>query len=103
MSTDDYSVAFGDEAASAFKERLKELMRAQQEAFEEVQAERPMPLIEAPASTNQQVITQQAVALATAGMASLGPQPSPQAAAEAMEFLYARAIRTVMASMQPPG
>jgi hypothetical protein len=44
MSDDDmdlgpFGFAFGEGAAEEFKERLKELMRAQKEAFDEMQAE----------------------------------------------------------------
>ena len=44
MNNDDdefgpFNFAFGEGAAEEFKERLKELMRAQKEAFDELQAE----------------------------------------------------------------
>lgn len=86
----DLPFAFGDGAAEQFKERLKQLMRAQQEAFEEVQAEQPTTA--AVAAGNP---VQQAIDLAAAGLRALAPQPTPQDAADAMVLLFDRAASAI--------
>jgi hypothetical protein len=85
---EEYPFAFGEGAADAFKERLKELMRAQQAAFEEVQAESgPRP-----GGGNA---VDQAIALAAAGLGALAPRNSPEEAADAMGIIFARAMAAV--------
>ena len=96
-SQDDFPFAFGEGAADDFKERLKDLMRAQQAAFEEVQAETggragPVERIQ---------VVEQAVALAAAALAALGPRATPEEAAEAMGLLFARAMAAVQGSLRP--
>jgi hypothetical protein len=98
-SREDFPFAFGEGAADEFKERLKELMRAQQAAFEEVQAETggragPVERIQ---------VVHQAVALASAGLGALGPRATPEEAADAMGLLFARAMAAVQGSLRPPG
>jgi len=96
---DDFPFAFGEGAADDFKERLKALMRAQQAAFEEVQAEtggRAGP----PARIQ---VVEHAVALAAAGLATLGPRATPEEAADAMGLLFARAMAAVQGSLRPSG
>lgn len=88
-----FPFAFGHDAAEQFKERLKELVRAQQEAFEEVQAERPQGA-SAPAAVVPDPVSQ-AIALTGAAMSALEPRATPQDAAEAMAFIFARAMTLV--------
>ncbi len=65
-----FPFAFGEGAGEEFKERLKELMRAQREAFEEVQAESGGQL----AAVDRWQVIQQAVMLASAAMRALEPR-----------------------------
>ena len=64
-----FPFAFGEGAGEEFKERLKELMRAQREAMEEVQAESGGQL----AAVDRWQVIQQAVVLAAAGLSGGGP------------------------------
>lgn len=108
MSTardDEFPFAFGEGAADQFKERLKELMRAQQEAFEEVQAETPMRSQPTAAAAAGQLpdrynVVQQAVTLAAAGLDTLGPQESAEEAADAMALLFSRAMTAVQGALR---
>lgn len=98
-SRGDFPFAFGEGAADEFKDRLKDLMRAQQSAFEEVQAETggrtgPVERIQ---------LVEQAIALASAGLASLAPRATPDEAADAMGMLFARAMAAVQGSLRPSG
>lgn len=98
-SQEDFPFAFGEGAADDFKERLKDLMRAQQAAFEEVQAEtggRAGPL-------ERIQVVEQAVALAAAGLATLGPRATPEESADAMGLIFARAMAAVQGSLHPGG
>ena len=88
-----FPFAFGEGAGEEFKERLKELMRAQREAFEEMQAEGGG---QAAAVDRWQVI-QQAVVLASAAMATLQPQPGP----DAMGLLFARSMAALQGALHP--
>ena len=100
MSNDDdfpFPFAFGEGAGEEFKERLKELMRAQREAFEEMQAESGG---QAAVIDRWQVI-QQAVVLASAAMATLGPQAGPDEAADAMGLLFARSMTALQGALHP--
>lgn len=100
----DFPFAFGEGAADQFKERLKDLMRAQQQAFEEVQAESPMRLgpgaAPPPVVPDNFNVVQQAIALTAAGLGALGPQPTPDAAADAMSMMFARALSTVQGALR---
>jgi hypothetical protein len=103
MSTGgDFPFAFGEGAAEQFKERLKELMRAQQEAFEEVQAEQHPIRVTSGAGMmpDRFNLIQQAVVLASSGIGSLEPQRSKEDAAEAMAFLFVHALAAVERAMQ---
>lgn len=98
-SRGDFPFAFGEGAADEFKDRLKDLMRAQQAAFEEVQAETggrtgPVERIQ---------LVEQAIALASAGLATLSPRGTPDEAADAMGILFARAMAAVQGSLRPAG
>ncbi len=97
---DDFPFAFGEGAAEQFKERLKDLMRAQQQAFEEVQAERPR--VGSGPMPDRFNLVQQAIALAAAGLSTLAPQPTPDAAADAMGLMFARAMAAVQGAVRPP-
>lgn len=101
---EDYPFAFGEGAAEQFKERLKELMRAQQQAFEEVQAERPAGVARTGTGPmpDRFNVVQQAITLAAAGLATLAPQPTPDAAADAMGLMFARAMAAVQGAVRPP-
>lgn len=97
----DFPFAFGDGAAEQFKERLKELMRAQQQAFEEVQAEQPIRVTSGAGMMPDRFnLIQQAVALAAAGLGTLQPQGTSQEAADAMALLFSRALGTVQDAMR---
>lgn len=96
-SREDFPFAFGEGAADQFKERLKDLMRAQQAAFEEVQAETggqtgPVERIQ---------VVEYAITLASAGLGALGPRATPEEAADAMGMLFARALAAVQGSLRP--
>ncbi len=93
---DDYPFAFGEGAADAFKERLKELMRAQQAAFEEVQSESGSRPSFGGGSTVDQAVT-----LAAAGLTALTPRNSPEEAADAMGLIFARAMAAVNGATRP--
>jgi hypothetical protein len=92
-----FPFAFGEGAGEEFKERLKELMRAQREAFEEMQAESGG---QAAVIDRWQVI-QQAVVLASAAMGTLKPQPGPDEAADAMGLLFARSMTALQGALHP--
>lgn len=98
-SREDFPFAFGEGARDEFKDRLKDLMRAQQSAFEEVQAETggrtgPVERIQ---------LVEQAIALAAAGLGTLAPRSTPDEAADAMGLLFARAMAAVQGSLRPSG
>jgi len=92
-----FNFAFGEGAGEEFKERLKELMRAQKEAFEEMQSESGG---QATPVDRWQVI-QQAVVLASAAMRTLTPQPTPDEAADAMGLLFARSMAALQGALRP--
>lgn len=92
-----FPFAFGEGAGEEFKERLKELMRAQREAFEEMQAESGGQA----AVIDRWQIVQQAVVLASAAMATLQPRPGPDEAADAMGLLFARAMTALQGALHP--
>jgi hypothetical protein len=92
-----FNFAFGEGAGEEFKERLKELMRAQKEAFEEMQSESGG---QATPVDRWQVI-QQAVVLTTGALATLQPQPGPDEAADAMGMLFARSMAALQGALHP--
>ena len=101
MNDDDdfepFSFAFGDGAAEEFKERLKELMRAQKEAFDELQSEGGGQV----APVDRWQIVSRAVDLAAAGMRTLEPRATPDDAADAMGLLFARALAALQGAITP--
>lgn len=92
-----FPFAFGEGAGEDFKERLKELMRAQREAFEEMQSESGGQL----AAVDRWQIIQQAVVLSSAAMRTLTPQASPDDAADAMGLLFARSMAALQGALTP--
>ena len=94
-----FAFAFGEGAGEEFKERLKELMRAQREAFEEMQAESGgQP---ADGGVDRWQVIQQAVVMASAGMRALQPQATPDDAADAMGLLFARSLAALQGALHP--
>lgn len=93
-----FPFAFGEGAGEEFKERLKELMRAQREAFEEVQAESGGQPI---GGVDRWQLVQQAVVLAAAGLRALQPQATPDEAADAMGLLFARSLTALQGALHP--
>ena len=92
-----FPFAFGEGAGEEFKERLKELMRAQREAFEEVQAESGGQL----AAVDRWQVIQQAVMMASAAMRALEPLATPDEAADAMGLLFARSLTALQGALHP--
>ncbi len=92
-----FPFAFGEGAGEEFKERLKELMRAQREAFEEIQAESGGQVA---AVDRWQVVTQ-AVVLTSAAMRALERRSSPDEVADAMGILFARAMTALQGALRP--
>lgn len=92
-----FSFAFGEGAGDEFKERLKELIRAQREAFEEMQAESGGQV----AAVDRWQVIQQAVVLSSAGLGTLAPQATPDEAADAMGILFARAMAALQGALRP--
>jgi hypothetical protein len=101
MNDDDdfgpFNFAFGEGAAEEFKERLKELMRAQKEAFDELQAEGGGQV----APVDRWQIVSRAVDLAAAGMRTLEPRATPDDAADAMGLMFARALAALQGAITP--
>lgn len=100
MSDDDefpFNFAFGEGAGEEFKERLKELMRAQREAFEEIQAESGGQV----AAVDRWQIIQQAVVLTSAALRALEPKASPDDLADAMGMLFARSMTALQGALRP--
>jgi hypothetical protein len=92
-----FPFAFGEGAGEEFKERLKELMRAQREAFEEMQAESGGQA----AVVDRWQVIQQAVVMASAAMRTLPPQAGPDEAADAMGLLFARSMAALQGALHP--
>ena len=92
-----FPFAFGEGAGEEFKERLKELMRAQREAFEEVQAESGGPL----AAGEPGPGIPHAVGLASAARRAMEPRPTPDEAADAMGLLFARSMAALQGALRP--
>lgn len=93
-----FNFAFGEGAGEEFKERLKELMRAQREAFEEMQAETGGHV----GVVDRWQMVVQAVQLASAGLRTLQPLATPDEAADAMGILFARAMTALQGAVRPP-
>ncbi|MEW6582791.1 MAG: hypothetical protein AB1416_08535 [Actinomycetota bacterium] len=92
-----FGFAFGEGAGEEFKERLKELMRAQREAFEEIQAEAGGQI----AAVDRWQIIQQAVVLTSAALRALEPRQSPDDLADAMGLLFARSMTALQGALRP--
>ena len=99
MSDEDFpfSFAFGEGAGEEFKERLKDLMRAQREAFEEMQAESGGQL----AAVDRWQVIQQAVVLTAAALRALEPRRDPDETADAMGLLFARSMAALQGALRP--
>jgi hypothetical protein len=92
-----FPFAFGEGAGEDFKERLKELMRAQREAFEEMQAESGGQI----GAVDRWQVIQQAIVLASAAMRTLPQQATPDDAADAMGLLFARSMTALQGALHP--
>ena len=98
MSDEDpFGFAFGEGASEEFKERLKEMMRAQREAMEEIQAEGGGQI--APVDRFQ-VITL-AVQMSSSALAAMKPVDTVDEAADAMGIMFARAMAALQGSLRP--
>lgn len=99
MSDEDnpFPFLFGDDAGEEFKERLKEMMRAQRDAFEEMQAESGGQV----ASVDRWQVIEQAVALTSAGLAAVERRQTPDEAADAMGLLFARSMAALQGALRP--
>lgn len=92
-----FSFPFGDNAGEEFKERLKELMRAQRDAFDEMQAESGGQV----AAVDRWQVIQQAVVMTSAALGSLEPRSNPDDAADAMGLLFARSMAALQGALRP--
>ena len=95
-----FPFAFGEGAGEEFKERLKELMRAQREAFEEMQAEsggQPAAGGGPLAGRSSRPWCSPSAALADAG----SRRPRPDEAADAMGLLFARSLTALQGALAP--
>jgi len=92
-----FSFAFGEGAGEEFKERLKELMRAQREAFEEVQAETGGQL----SNVDRWQVVQQAAQMTAAALRALEPKQTPDEVADAMGLLFARSLAALQGALRP--
>lgn len=99
MSDEDnpFPFLFGEGAGEEFKERLKEMMRAQREAFEEMQAESGGQV----AAVDRWQVIQQAVQLTSAGLGAMEPRRTPDEAADAMGILFARSMAALQGALRP--
>jgi uncharacterized protein YfiM (DUF2279 family) len=93
-----FEFAFGEGAGEEFKERLKEMIRAQKEAFEELQQESGGQL----ASVDRWQVITQAVNLTAAGLTALEKQGTAEEAADAMGIMFARAMAALQGSLHQP-
>ncbi|MDH3226951.1 MAG: hypothetical protein OEM67_07670 [Thermoleophilia bacterium] len=100
MSESDFpfEFAFGEGAGEEFKERLKEMIRAQKEAFEELQQESGGQL----ANVDRWQVISQAVNLTAAGLSALEKQGTAEEAADAMGIMFARAMTALQGSLHQP-
>ncbi len=92
-----FGFAFGEGASEEFKERLKEMMRAQREAMEEVQAEGGGQI----APVDRFSIITLAVQMAAAGLSTMKPVDTVDEAADAMGQMFARAMAALQGSLKP--
>lgn len=92
-----FSFPFGEGAGEEFKERLKDLMRAQRDAFEEMQAESGGQV----AAVDRWQVIQQAVVLTTAALRAVEPRSTPDEAADAMGILFARSMAALQGALRP--
>jgi hypothetical protein len=92
-----FPFAFGEGAGEEFKEKLKELMRAQREAFEEMQAESGGQL----GNVDRWQVIQQAVVLASAALGAMERRATPDEAADAMGILFARSMAALQGALRP--
>ena len=92
-----FNFAFGEGAGEEFKERLKELMRAQREAFEEVQAESGGQL----AAVDRWQVIVQAATMTGAALRALEPRKDPEELADAMGMLFARSMAALQGALRP--
>jgi uncharacterized protein YfiM (DUF2279 family) len=90
-----FEFAFGEGAGEEFKERLKEMIRAQKEAFEELQQESGGQL----ANVDRWQVITQAVNLTAAGLTALEKQGTAEDAADAMGMMFARAMAALQGSL----
>jgi hypothetical protein len=101
LSDDDpdfpFNFAFGEGAGEEFKERLKELMRAQREAMEEVQAESGGQL----AAVDRWQVIVQAATLTGAALGALEKKESVDELADAMGILFARSMAALQGALRP--
>jgi hypothetical protein len=99
MSDEDnpFPFLFGEGAGEEFKERLKELMRAQRDAFEEMQAESGGQV----GAVDRWQVIQQAVILTGAGLRAMEPRATPDEAADAMGIMFARSMAALQGALRP--
>lgn len=99
MADEDFPFpfAFGEGAGEEFKERLKELMRAQREAFQEMQDESGGQV----GAVDRWQVVQQAVVLASAGLRALEPRSTTEEAADAMGQMFARSLAALQGALNP--
>ena len=97
MDLGPFGFAFGEGAGEEFKERLKELMRAQKEAFDEMQAESGGQV----AAVDRWQVIVKAADLAAAGLRAMEPRPTPDEAADAMGLMFARAMTALQGALRP--
>jgi len=99
MSDEDnpFPFLFGEGAGEEFKERLKELMRAQRDAFEEMQAESGGQI----AAVDRWQVIQQAVVLTGAALQAMEKRSNPDDAADAMGILFARSMAALQGALRP--
>lgn len=93
-----FGFAFGDGAAEEFKEKLMQFMRAQKEAFDEVQAAAGGQM----SQVERWDVISKAVELAAAGLRTVEPTKSPDDAADAMGIMFARAMTALQGALNPP-
>lgn len=93
-----FGFAFGEDAAEQFKEKLKEFMKAQKDAFDEIQAEAGGQV----APVDRWQVVSEAIRLAAAGLSTLSPRETPDDAADAMGIMFARAMAALQGALNPP-
>ena len=76
---------------------VEDLMRAQRDAFEEMQAESGGQV----AAVDRWQVIQQAVVLTTAALRAVEPRESADDAADAMGILFARSMAALQGALRP--